>query len=62
MIAGGFGISFVPAYSPLVPGISLRPFSDHAIEREISLVHAAERPLNPIAAEFARFAADWRWQ
>jgi DNA-binding transcriptional LysR family regulator len=62
MIAGGFGISFVPAYSPLVPGISLRPFSDHAIEREISLVHAAERPLAPVAAEFARFAADWHWQ
>ena len=37
MVAGGFGISFVPAYSPLVPGIQLRPFSDRTIEREVSL-------------------------
>lgn len=61
MVAGGFGISFVPEYSPLMPGIQLRPFSDHAIEREVSLVYAAEKPLNAAAAEFASFAADWNW-
>lgn len=62
MVAGGFGISFVPEYSPLVPGIQLRPFSDRTIEREVSLVHLADRPLHPAAAEFARFATEWTWR
>lgn len=61
MVAGGFGISFVPEFSPLMPGISLRPFSDHRIEREVSLVHLADSALNPSALEFAKFAVDWRW-
>jgi DNA-binding transcriptional LysR family regulator len=61
MVAGGFGISFVPEYSPLMPGINLRPFSDRMIEREVSLVYVADNPLNSSAAEFARFAATWVW-
>ena len=62
MVAGGFGISFVPEFSPLMPGIQLRPFSDRTIEREVSLVHVADRPLNGAAAEFAQFAAAWAWR
>jgi DNA-binding transcriptional LysR family regulator len=61
MVAGGFGVAFVPEFSPLMPGINLRPFSDHMIEREVSLVYVADIPLSPSAAEFARFAADWTW-
>jgi DNA-binding transcriptional LysR family regulator len=61
MVAGGFGISFVPEFSPLMPGICLRPFSDHPIEREVSLVHLADNPLSPGATEFANFASAWRW-
>ena len=62
MVAGGFGISFVPEFSPLMPGIQLRPFSDRTIEREVSLVQVADRPLNAAAAEFAQFAAAWTWR
>lgn len=61
MVAGGFGISFVPEFSPLMPGINLRPFSDRTIEREVSLVQAADRSLNPSATEFVRFASEWHW-
>jgi LysR family hydrogen peroxide-inducible transcriptional activator len=61
MVAGGFGISFVPEFSPLIPGINLRRFSDRMIEREVSLVCVADTPLNSSAAEFARFAAGWNW-
>lgn len=61
MVAGGFGISFVPEFSPLMPGIQLRRFADHEIQREVSLVYAADKPLNAAAAEFATFAADWNW-
>lgn len=61
MVAGGFGISFVPEFSPLVPGINLRPFSDRMIEREVSLVYVADAALNPSAEKFARFAAGWTW-
>ena len=61
MIAGGFGISFLPEYSPLMPGVNLRPFSDQTIDREVSLVHAAHRALSPAAEEFSRFGAGWRW-
>ena len=60
LVAGGFGISFVPEFSPLIPGINLRRFSDRMIEREVSLVWA-DTPLNASAAEFARFAAAWVW-
>jgi hypothetical protein len=61
MVAGGFGISFVPEFSPQIPGINLRPFSDRIIERGVNLVYVADNPLSCSAAEFARFAATWVW-
>lgn len=61
MVAGGFGISFVPEFSPLVPGIQLRPFSDRTIERAVSLVHLADRQLGSSASEFVEAAAGWSW-
>jgi hypothetical protein len=61
MVAGGFGISFVPEFSPLVPGIGLRPFTDRMIEREASLGYVADAPLNLSAEKFARLAAGWTW-
>lgn len=60
-VAGGFGIAFVPEFSPLMPGIHLRPFSDCKIERRVSLVCVADNQLNSNVAEFARFAATWTW-
>ncbi|HEY9134044.1 MAG TPA: LysR family transcriptional regulator [Dyella sp.] len=61
MIAGGFGVSFLPEYSPLMPGIQLRPFSDQTIEREVSLVHLAGKGLGESAKRFVEFAAGWVW-
>jgi DNA-binding transcriptional LysR family regulator len=61
MVAGGFGVSFVPEYSPLMPGINLRPFSDRTIARQVGLVRRADRTLSGSAHEFACSAADWPW-
>jgi DNA-binding transcriptional LysR family regulator len=61
MIAGGFGISFLPEYSPLMPGIHLRPFSDKTVERRVVMVHPADAQLGTGASEFVQAAAAWRW-
>lgn len=61
MIAGGFGISFLPEYSALVPGICLRPFSDTQIDRHVALVRRTDVTLNRSAEEFAQAAIGWCW-
>ena len=45
MVAAGFGVCFLPEFSPTIPGLRLQPVSDPEVSREVSLVSMSGRRL-----------------
>ena len=43
MVAAGFGVCFLPEFSPTIPGVRLQPVSDPEVPREVSLVSMSGR-------------------
>jgi LysR family transcriptional regulator, hydrogen peroxide-inducible genes activator len=54
MIAAGLGVTFLPEFSVLIPGLVVRPLIEPEIVREISLVSIAGRSWSPAIETFIR--------
>jgi DNA-binding transcriptional LysR family regulator len=52
MVAAGFGVCFLPEYSPTIPGVRTQPVSDPEVVREISLVSMSGRRFSPAVRTF----------
>jgi DNA-binding transcriptional LysR family regulator len=61
MVAAGFGICFLPEFSPPIPGVLTRFVAEPEVVREVSLVSIAGRRFSPAVAAFARAIRGYRW-
>lgn len=61
MVAGGLGISFVPEFSAVIPGICTRPVMDPEVWRDVSLVSVAGRRFSPAVTTFVRAVRSYDW-
>jgi len=61
MVAAGFGICFIPEFSPTIPGVLARIVTEPEVVREVSLVWIAGRRFSPVVAAFARAIRGYRW-
>ena len=61
MVAAGFGVCFLPEFSPTIPGVRLQPVSDPEVSREVLLVSMSGRRFSPAVLTFIRAirAHDW---
>jgi DNA-binding transcriptional LysR family regulator len=62
MVAAGFGVCFIPEYTPSVPGIATRPLVDPDVSREVSLVYIAGRRFSPAVAGFVKALKRYPWE
>jgi LysR family transcriptional regulator, hydrogen peroxide-inducible genes activator len=61
MVAAGFGVCFLPEFSPTIPGVRTQPVSEPEVVRVVSLVLMAGRRFSPAVLAFIRAirAHDW---
>ena len=61
MVAAGFGICFLPEFSPTIPGVRIQPVSEPEVVRVVSLASMAGRRFSPAVLAFIRAirAHDW---
>jgi LysR family hydrogen peroxide-inducible transcriptional activator len=60
-VAAGFGVCFLPEYSPTIPGIQTRVVVGPEVIREVSLVSIAGRRFSPVVASFTRAIRGYHW-
>ncbi len=61
MIAAGLGCSIMPEHLTQSPGVGMRPLSDPAVSRDVSLVTVAGRRHSPALAAMVRLAKRYPW-
>jgi DNA-binding transcriptional LysR family regulator len=61
MVAGGLGISFLPEFSAVVPGVQTRPVVEPEVWRDICLVWRRSDALSPAVQRFAKAAREYSW-
>jgi LysR family transcriptional regulator, hydrogen peroxide-inducible genes activator len=61
MVAAGFGVCFLPEFSPTIPGIRTQPVSDPEVIREVSLVSMSGRRFSPAVMTFVRAIRSHNW-
>jgi DNA-binding transcriptional LysR family regulator len=61
MVAAGYGVSLVPAFTPSYPDVVYRPFGPPMVARDISLVTVAGRRWSPVIAAFANLIRRYQW-
>jgi len=54
MVAAGFGVCFLPEFSPTIPGVRTQPVSEPEVVRVVSLVSMAGRRFSPAVSAFIR--------
>jgi hypothetical protein len=54
MVAAGFGVCFLPEFSPTIPGVRTQPVSEPEVVRVVSLVSMAGRRFSPAVLAFIR--------
>jgi len=61
MVAAGFGVCFLPEFSPTIPGVRTQPVTDPEVVREVSLASMSGRRFSPAVLTFIRTirAHDW---
>lgn len=61
MVAAGFGVCFLPEFSPTIPGVRARPVTQPEVVREVSLASMSGRRFSPAVLAFIRAirAHDW---
>ena len=61
MVAAGFGVCFLPEFSPTIPGVRAQPVTDPEITRGVSLVSMSGRRFSPavLALKRAIHAHNW---
>jgi LysR family transcriptional regulator, hydrogen peroxide-inducible genes activator len=47
MVAAGFGVCFLPEFSPTIPGVRIQPVTGPEVVREVSLVSMSGRRFSP---------------
>ena len=61
MVAAGFGVCFLPEFSPTIPGVRIQPVSDPEVVREVSLVSMSGRRFSPAVLAFIRAIRGHDW-
>lgn len=61
LVAAGFGVCFLPEFSPTIPGVRTQPVTDPEVTREISLVSMAGRRFSPAVLAFIRASKAHAW-
>jgi DNA-binding transcriptional LysR family regulator len=61
MVMAGLGVSSLPEFSPVLPGLMTRPYVDPEIKREVSLVSVAGRRHSPALAAFVKAVKAFDW-
>ena len=61
MALAGMGVTFLPAYSPLIPGLLTRVVVDPEIARDVTLATIAGRRFSPAVAGFVRAVQAYKW-
>jgi LysR family hydrogen peroxide-inducible transcriptional activator len=59
-VAAGFGVCFLPEYSPTIPGVQTRVVAPE-VSREVALVSIAGRRFSPAVASFTRAIRRYQW-
>jgi DNA-binding transcriptional LysR family regulator len=61
MVAAGFGVCFLPEFSPTIPGLRMQPVSEPEVAREVSLVSMGGRRFSPAVLAFIRAIRAHNW-
>ncbi len=61
MVLAGMGISFLPEFLPVIPGVQTRPIAEPEVSREVVLLTVAGRPFTPALASFHQAIRHYRW-
>jgi LysR family hydrogen peroxide-inducible transcriptional activator len=61
MVLAGMGISFIPEYLPVLPGIQTRPITEPEVTRDVVLLTVAGRPFTPALASFHQAIRRYEW-
>ena len=61
MVAAGFGVCFLPEFSPTIPGVRTQPVSEPEVVRVVSLVLMAGRRFSPAVLAFIRSIRAHNW-
>ncbi len=61
MVAAGFGVCFLPEFSPTIPGVRTHPVTDPEVTRQISLVSMSGRRFSPGVMTFIRAMRSHDW-
>jgi len=61
MVAAGFGVCFLPEFSPTIPGVRTQPVSEPEVVREVSLVSMSGRRFSPAVLAFIRAIRTHDW-
>ena len=61
MVAAGFGVCFLPEFSPTIPGVRIQPVTGPEVVREVSLVSMSGRRFSPAVMSFVRAIRSHDW-
>jgi DNA-binding transcriptional LysR family regulator len=61
MVAAGFGVCFLPEFSPTIPGVRTQPVTDPEVIREVSLVSMSGRRFSPAVMTFVHAIRSHDW-
>ena len=61
MIMAGLGVTSMPEFSPVLPGLMTRPYIEPEIKRDVSLVTVAGRRNSPALAAFIKAVKTFEW-
>ena len=61
MVAAGFGVCFLPEFSPTIPGVRTQPVTGPEVTREVSLVSLSGRRFSPAVMTFVRAIRSHDW-
>jgi LysR family hydrogen peroxide-inducible transcriptional activator len=61
MVMAGLGICFIPEFSPVMPGIKLRPLVEPTVTRQVSLATVADRRRPAAVDAFVGAIRAYRW-
>lgn len=61
MVMSGMGVSFLPEYSLVIPGVPTRRLIEPEVIREVSLVTVSGRRFSPAVGTFVRALRAYKW-
>ena len=61
MVAADMGVCFLPSFSAMIPGLTLVPFVDPAVTREVCVVTIDRRPPSPPIAALLSALGRYAW-